>query len=103
MPDVPVATQLVEVPKTVSQVRIPQRIDERLVDIPVPQIAEEIVEMFNVFTQDRVQQRNVEQIAETPAASLDKEIMKIPTTQTQGEEHLLLERGPIRVHGGAHH
>ena len=74
-----------QVPKTVSQDRIPQRIDEQLVDIPVPQIAEEIVEMFNVFTQDRVQQRTVEQSTETSAISLSDEIVETPKTQTQKE------------------
>ena len=73
------------VPRTVSQDRIPQRIEEQLVDIPVPQIAEETVEVFDVFTQDRVQQRIVEQSTETPAISFADEIAETPKNQTQND------------------
>ena len=82
-----VPQETIEILKTVSQDRIPQRtaeqitdtpvpqvveelveaFNESVVDIPVPQVAEEFVEVFNVFSQSRVQQRIVEQITETPA------------------------------------
>ena len=73
------------VPRAVSQDRIPQRIEEQLVDIPVPQIAEETVDVFDVFTQERVQQRIVEQSTETPAISFADEIAETPKTQTQND------------------
>ena len=96
--DMPVTAQC-QVPKSVSQDRIPQRIDEQLVDIPVPQIAEETVEMFNVFTQDRVQQRIVEQITETPEVSLVEEIVEAPKTQTQ-EKRIVEESDVPFLNGG---
>ena len=49
VPDIPVATQLVEVPKIVSQDKIPQRTAEQVMDIPVPHVVEEIIEAFEVF------------------------------------------------------
>ena len=52
MPDVSVATQLVEVPKIVSQDKIPQRTAEQVMDIPVPQVVEEIIEVYEVFDRD---------------------------------------------------
>ena len=52
VPDVPVATQLVEVPKIVSQDKIPQRTAEQVMDIPVPQVVEECIEVFEVFDRD---------------------------------------------------
>ena len=52
VPDAPVATQLVEVPKIVSQDKIPQRTAEQVMDIPVPQVVEEIIKVFEVFDRD---------------------------------------------------
>ena len=74
--------ETIEVPKTVSQDRIPQRTTEQVMDTPVPQVAKEIIEMFNVFLQSRVQQRMVEQITETPAVFLAEETVETPKTQT---------------------
>ena len=62
--------QLVKLPKTVSEDRIPQRTAERIVNIPVPQDVEELVEVSRVFPQDRIQQRFGEQTDETPDISL---------------------------------
>ena len=75
--------ETIEVPKTVSQDRIPQRTTEQATDTPVPQVAEEIIEICNVFSQSHVQQRMVEQITETPAVSLAVETMETPKIQTQ--------------------
>ena len=99
MVGVPVVTQhkTIEVPKTVSQDRIPQRTAEPVLDIPVPHAVEEIIGVFRVFVQDRVQQRMVEQTTETTAVSLEEEIMKAPKTQTQEKIICRFERGPIRV------
>ena len=80
---VPVTQETIEILKTVSQDRIPQRTAEQITDTPVPQVAEEFVEVFNVFSQNHAQQRIVEQITETPAASLDEETMETPNTQMQ--------------------
>ena len=77
--------ETIEVPKIVSQDRIPQRNAEPVMDIPVPQVVEEFAEVFKVFFQNRVQQRIVEQTTETPAISLAEEIVEAPKVQTQEE------------------
>ena len=49
--DVPVP-EMVEVPKTVSQDKIQQRIVEQIIDVPVSQVVKELVEVSKVFPQD---------------------------------------------------
>ena len=58
--DVPIPQmieQLKEVPKMVSQNKIPRRTAEEIVDVPVPKVVEEHVGITKVSSQNRVQQR----------------------------------------------
>ena len=51
--------------KSVSQVRVPQRTAEEIMDAPV-QVQERIVEVVNVLPQERVSKRVEEEIVEVP-------------------------------------
>ena len=86
--DVPVP-EMVEVPKTMFQDKIQQRIVEQIGDVSVPHV-EELMEVSKDFAQDRVQRCFAEQTIENPAILLAVKIIEAPVIQTHEKtQHLV--------------